>query len=667
MNHFAPSSPFKYLIALALFPAALFAQTTSLSLGSGAAAPGGSLSIPLSLAASGGQPAGLGWTFAWDTGKVAAVSAVASGNSSAAGKTLECGSAGAGRLTCLLSGTNSTGIANGAIGTVTLTLASTASSLTQLQLLNAAAVTGAGASMASTGGASTITVQTTTPALSSLTCSPASIAGGASSSCTAGLSAAAPAGGLAVSLGRSAPSTLTVTMPNSVTIPAGSSSAGFTVQVGQTPSAATVTVSATLNSVSRTFALGVTATPSAVSVTVSPGSVTLLQGARQQFTASVLGTTNTGVTWSLASGAGSVSASGLYTAPATVASTQQAVVRAASVADPSKFASATVTLQPPATVPSPSSGTQTFSIWSSAASPAVINGEFGANELGVKFRTSVSGRITGIRFYKSTANTGTHVGSLWTRTGAKLASVTFTNETSSGWQQALFAQPVAVNANTTYVASYFAPKGYWSETEGYFTRSMQNGPLTALASGIDGANGVVRYGASGFPASANGTTNHWVDVVFQSSTVTESPATISLTNGTALSGGPAQLAADDGSFYAVRSVLNGGTQYTSWFGAFSGVPNTLKNLKVAYSGSNTVSCDQAVRLWNWTTNTYVEIDRRSVGQGEVLLSDLTPSGNPADYVEFSSGTGRLHALVQCRGGSTVFTANADLLRITYDK
>ena len=31
-------------------------------------------------------------------------------------------------------------------------------------------------------------------------------------------------------------------------------------------------------------------------------------------------------------------------------------------------------------------------------------------ELGVKFRSDVGGSITGIRFYKGTANTGTHVG-----------------------------------------------------------------------------------------------------------------------------------------------------------------------------------------------------------------------------------------------------------------
>ena len=59
----------------------------------------------------------------------------------------------------------------------------------------------------------------------------------------------------------------------------------------------------------------------------------------------------------------------------------------------------------------------------------------------MKFKADVNGEITAIRFYKSTANTGTHIGNLWTLSGTKLASVTFSNETATGWQQATFATP----------------------------------------------------------------------------------------------------------------------------------------------------------------------------------------------------------------------------------
>ena len=50
----------------------------------------------------------------------------------------------------------------------------------------------------------------------------------------------------------------------------------------------------------------------------------------------------------------------------------------------------------------------------------------------------------GIRFYKAAANTGTHIGNLWTASGQLLASATFTNETASGWQQVNFASPVPI-------------------------------------------------------------------------------------------------------------------------------------------------------------------------------------------------------------------------------
>lgn len=159
----------------------------------------------------------------------------------------------------------------------------------------------------------------------------------------------------------------------------------------------------------------------------------------------------------------------------------------------------------------------TATIWPTSATPATLtDSDKTSVELGVKFRTSTAGTITGIRFYKGPQNTGTHTGSLWTRTGTKLATVTFTNETASGWQQANFATPVNVNANTTYVASYHAPVGRYSSTSNYFANNATtNGPLTALKNGTDGGNGVYRYGSNvAFPNSSYQSTNYWVDVVF---------------------------------------------------------------------------------------------------------------------------------------------------------
>ncbi|ADX75040.1 hypothetical protein Asphe3_39520 [Pseudarthrobacter phenanthrenivorans Sphe3] len=156
------------------------------------------------------------------------------------------------------------------------------------------------------------------------------------------------------------------------------------------------------------------------------------------------------------------------------------------------------------------------SVFSPAAVPAVPNSnDRKAVEVGMKFRSDVAGTVTGVRFFKGSSNTGTHTGHLWSSTGALLASVTFTGETGSGWQQALFATPVAITANTTYVVSYHAPLGFYSSTKDYFSgASADNPPLHGLASGVDGANGVYRYGSSAFPTESFKNTNYWVDVVF---------------------------------------------------------------------------------------------------------------------------------------------------------
>ena len=156
-------------------------------------------------------------------------------------------------------------------------------------------------------------------------------------------------------------------------------------------------------------------------------------------------------------------------------------------------------------------------IWPASTVPGLVDGGADSSvELGVKFRSDVSGYVKGIRFYKASTNTGAHVANLWSSTGTKLATATFSGETASGWQQVLFATPVAVTANTVYVASYHANSGHYSADVNYFaTKGADNAPLHALANGVSGGNGVYAYGsASAFPSSTWSSANYWVDVVF---------------------------------------------------------------------------------------------------------------------------------------------------------
>ncbi|MBT2567578.1 DUF4082 domain-containing protein [Arthrobacter sp. ISL-85] len=169
------------------------------------------------------------------------------------------------------------------------------------------------------------------------------------------------------------------------------------------------------------------------------------------------------------------------------------------------------------------------SVFLPTAVPAVVSeNDSAAVELGMKFRSDVSGSVTGVRFYKGSTNTGTHTGHLWSSTGTLLATVTFGNESAAGWQQANFSTPVSINANTTYIVSYYAPNGFYSASSGFFSSGADNAPLHGLASGVDGQNGVYAYGASGFPNQSYNSTNYWVDVVFNTSTTSSAPKVTSV-------------------------------------------------------------------------------------------------------------------------------------------
>jgi len=102
-------------------------------------------------------------------------------------------------------------------------------------------------------------------------------------------------------------------------------------------------------SASASVIITVTTTP--VTLSISPTTETLKAGFSQLYTATVGGTTNTGVTWSVNGHSGDTSypgsvLNGTYTAPAPVVTTDTYFVTATSNADPTKSVSASVTVTP---------------------------------------------------------------------------------------------------------------------------------------------------------------------------------------------------------------------------------------------------------------------------------------------------------------------------------
>lgn len=148
-----------------------------------------------------------------------------------------------------------------------------------------------------------------------------------------------------------------------------------------------------------------------------------------------------------------------------------------------------------------------------------------AVELGVKFRSDVPGQVVGVRFYKTSGNTGAHTGTLWSATGQPLATVTFAAESATGWQEAAFSTPVTVQPGITYVASYHTNTGNYALGTSFASAGVDSPPLHALREGVDGPNGVYAYGTGGvFPTNSWQSANYLVDVLFTSTAPQDSTA-----------------------------------------------------------------------------------------------------------------------------------------------
>lgn len=201
-------------------------------------------------------------------------------------------------------------------------------------------------------------------------------------------------------------------------------------------------------------------------------------------------------------------------APITVALSKVAGVLADGTARPTSGSTATITpggsTCPPCNCAAATSAkVQAASLFGGSQPERIDGGADKPVELGVKFTSEVAGTVTGIRFYKSPENTGTHMGTLWSRDGNRLATVAFSNETATGWQTAMFAHPVKIQANVTYVASYLCTRGHYSADAGFFARPLDNSPLRGLA-------GVFAYGTTPtFPNTEFNASNYWVDLIFR--------------------------------------------------------------------------------------------------------------------------------------------------------
>jgi hypothetical protein len=370
-------------------------------------------------------------------------------------------------------------------------------------------------------------------------------------------------------------------------------------------------------------------TPPTVSVTSPTNGATIANGANVTVTGTAadvggvvagIEISTDGSSWHMATGTTSWS----YTYVQHGAGTQAVRIRA--VDDSANYAATPATVSYNVTAP--------YSILGAEVPKMVDSGDASSVELGLKFSPSADGFITGVRFYKSTANTGIHTGSLWNASGVRMATVTFSSETASGWQTASFSSPSAVSVGQTYTISYSAPNGHYSAANNYWAYvGLATGPMNVT--GGFGASGSGVYGNPGtFPTSTFAATNYYVDAVY--STTDTSPlvassqwplagsssvpvnTTVSATFSKAVNATTIAFTVVDQN----GSAATGGVGYDSTSRTATFTPSSALNNSVKYTVTLTANDTNGVALSSGGTWTFTTVSPPAViGQCPCTLYD----------------------------------------------
>jgi hypothetical protein len=251
-------------------------------------------------------------------------------------------------------------------------------------------------------------------------------------------------------------------------------------------SSVTVTAQSAYQSTASASA-AVSITPAAtvsVSVSISPGSATLQVNGSQQFAAAVSGTTYTSVNWLVSgvlggnSSVGTISSSGLYTAPAN-APTGPVTVTAQSTYQSTASASAAVSITPPATV--------SVSISPSNASLQVAGSQqFAAAVSGTTY-TSVNWLVSGVLGGNSSVGTISSSGLYTAPASAPTGPVTVTAQSTydpngSASASVIVTAPIAHDVNLSWIASSSPVAGY-----NIYRGTQSSGPFARINSLLDTA------------------------------------------------------------------------------------------------------------------------------------------------------------------------------------
>ena len=225
---------------------------------------------------------------------------------------------------------------------------------------------------------------------------------------------------------------------------------------------------------------------------------------------------------------------------------------------------------------------------------------------------------------------------------------------------------VGVAYNATLQATGGTPGYTWSLDTGTLSAGLTLNASTGAISGTPTTGGGTSFTVRVTDSASQTDTQDLSITITGPTQVTATPTATTILAGTPRFGSAASLASNDDSYFEANSTTSG-QKTTEWYGSFTGVTNSLSNLRVSYAGKNSRSCTQTVAIWNWNNNSWVQLDSRTVGTTEVSIANLVPGGTLSRYVSGTTGDGELRVRVRCRVSGVPFFSSGDLLQIAYQR
>jgi hypothetical protein len=138
------------------------------------------------------------------------------------------------------------------------------------------------------------------------------------------------------------------------------------------------------------------------------------------------------------------------------------------------------------------------------------------------------------------------------------------------------------------------------------------------------------------------------------------PSGVYITKGTVSSGDHTSLFSDDGVYLAVKSARVGFNQVIDWYSyvKISEDPSKVTNLTITYDGKYSASRTQKLYIYNFVSNSWQQIDSRTVGTSDTKITWSTTS--PASYI---SAGGEIRLRVYASATSS-FVCYADFASYT---